>query len=252
MARKKSHEAHANHERWLVSYADFITLLFAFFVVMYAISQVDARKLGRLVHSMTAAFGGGMFDAGSQGIPISPGSMDGIDSLPLENAQPIAAPELTELARIERNLSEALAHEQALDRVSVFRDHRGLVVSLAESGFFDSGSAELKEDSLRLLDIIVGALKDTSSHIRVEGHTDNVPIHNPRFNSNWELSGARAIFVINHMIGKHGFAPETLSASGYSEYHPVASNNTAQGRARNRRVDVVVLNSITRIGEEPR
>jgi chemotaxis protein MotB len=252
MARKKSHEPHQNHERWLVSYADFITLLFAFFVVMYSISQVDAKKLGRLVHSMVSAFSSGVFDAGNPVATISPGSAAGIDhKVPLESIRPVLTPEVTEFAKIEENLSEGLNNEQALDRVSVFRDHRGLVISLAETGFFDSGSAEIKPNSLRLLDIIIDSLKNSSGHIRVEGHTDNIPIHNIRFNSNWELSTARATFVIYYMIGKHALPPEKLSASGYSEYHPVAGNDSAQGRAKNRRVDIVVLNSATRIGEEP-
>jgi chemotaxis protein MotB len=252
MARKKAHEPHQNHERWLVSYADFITLLFAFFVVMYSISQVDAKKLGRLVHSMVSAFSSGVFDAGNPVATISPGSAAGIDhKVPLESIRPVLTPEVTEFAKIEESLSEGLGGEQALDRVSFYQDRRGLVISLAETGFFDSGSAEIREDSLKVLDIIVEALKTTSGHIRVEGHTDNIPIRNARFFSNWELSTARATSVIYYLIGKHTFPPQKLSASGYSEYHPVASNDSAQGRARNRRVDIVVLNEATRIGEEP-
>jgi chemotaxis protein MotB len=161
-------------------------------------------------------------------------------------------PEFTEFKRVEETIAEQLKKENASEKVSMFQDRRGLVISLAETGFFDSGRAEIRESSLRVLDIIVETLKANANHIRIEGHTDNIPIHNARFNSNWELSTARATYVIYYMIGRHGMQPGTLSASGYSEYHPIASNDTPQGRAKNRRVDIIILNSSTRTGEEPR
>jgi chemotaxis protein MotB len=258
--RRRRPRAHTNHERWLVSYADFITLLFAFFVVLYASSQVDQRKVGKLALAIQVAFQEmGVFPASTTQIPL-----DLNDPMPFSTVQAIqnvertaeigriaSAPkgglsgssDDTDLATLRGELEQALHAEIALHQVSLHRDTEGLVISLREFGFFDSGSAAIKPEALPALDRIASILAIRTCNLRIEGHTDNVPIHTPTIASNWELSTNRATELVRLLIVGHGFAPERLSAAGYAEYHPIASNLTAQGRAQNRRVDIVILNT---------
>jgi chemotaxis protein MotB len=255
--RKKAVEA-VNHERWLVSYADFITLLFAFFVVLYASSQVDKRKVGKLALSIQVAFQElGIFDTSNTLIPLN-------DSEPLpfskiqvvENAertsdmQRFVQPTKGELTpslsapmkNVQAELEKALAPEIRNRLVEVKARREGLIVSLREIGFYDTGSATLRPSSRGAMDRLANVLASRSESLRVEGYTDNVPIRNGRFTSNWELSTARASELIKVLIERYAFEPQRLSAAGYAQYHPVASNDTTDGRARNRRVDIVILN----------
>ena len=258
MRRRKRARAHSNHERWLVSYADFITLLFAFFVVLYASSQVDQRKVGKLSLAIQVAFQEmGVFPASTTQVPL-----DINDPMPFSTVQAIENVERnselgrisssptdslagssgeTDLATLRSELEQALHSEIALHQVALRRDTEGLIISLREFGFFDSGSAAIKAQALPALDRIASILAIRTCRLRVEGHTDNVPIHTVQMTSNWELSTARATEVIRILIVGHRFAPERLSAAGFAEYHPVASNLTTQGRAQNRRVDIVIL-----------
>jgi|SRR5579871_725072 chemotaxis protein MotB len=262
MSRRRHRSRNANHERWLVSYADFITLLFAFFVVLFSSSQVDARKIGKLAMSIQVAFQElGVFPASTTQIP-----MDAREPLPFSTVQAIEnAKHATELGRLsspatdslssvadEENIStlqneleQALKHEIAVRSVALHRETEGLVISLREFGFFDSGSAELKPSAMPALDRIASILSIRVCHVRIEGHTDNVPIHTSVMTSNWELSTARATELVRLLIQRYNFAPDRLSAAGYAEYHPIASNDTPQGRAQNRRVDLVVLSGHT-------
>ncbi|MGB9362676.1 MAG: OmpA family protein, partial [Candidatus Sulfotelmatobacter sp.] len=148
----------------------------------------------------------------------------------------------TDMTTLRSELEQALHGEIALHQVSLHRETDGLVVSLREFGFFDSGSASINPQSLPALDRIASILAIRTCRLRIEGHTDNIPIHTPQMTSNWELSTARATELIRVLIVDHRFAPERLSAAGYAEYHPIASNLTASGRAQNRRVDIVILN----------
>jgi chemotaxis protein MotB len=258
LRRRRRARAHVNHERWLISYADFITLLFAFFVVLYASAQVDQRKVGRLALAIQVAFQElGVFPASTTRIPLDSG-----EPMPFSTVQAIEnATHNTELGRIssppegslsavseEANLStlqaelqQALQHEILLHTVALHRESEGLVISLREFGFFDSGSAGLKSSALPALDRIASILALRTCRLRIEGHTDNIPIHSAQIASNWELSTARSTEIVRVLILRYGFSPERLSAAGYAEYHPIASNDTAQGRAQNRRVDVVIL-----------
>lgn len=258
--RRRRQRRQSNHERWLVSYADFITLLFAFFVVLYASSQVDKRKVGKLALAIQVAFQElGVFPASTSQVPLDMG-----EPMPFSTVQAIqnvkrnaelgriashpedslaAASEESDLATLQRELHQALHNEMALHEVAMHRETDGLVVSLREFGFFNSGSAAIKPESLPALDRIASILSVRTYRLRIEGHTDNIPIHNSQMASNWELSTARATEVIKVLIVGHRFAPERLSAAGYAEFHPVASNLTAQGRAQNRRVDIVILNT---------
>jgi chemotaxis protein MotB len=261
--RRKRSRAHSNHERWLVSYADFITLLFAFFVVLYASSQVDKRKVGKLSLAIQVAFQElGVFPASTTQIPL-----DTNEPMPFSKVQAIenvkhnaaigriasppedslaASSEETDLTTLQNQLSEALHHEIALHEVTLHRETDGLVISLQEFGFFDSGSATIKPESLAALDRIASILAIRTYNLRIEGHTDNIPIHTARIVSNWELSTARATELVRLLIIRHRIAPERLSAAGYAQYHPVASNLTAQGRAQNRRVDIVILGTASK------
>jgi len=229
MRRPKKHITKVSHDRWLVSYADFITLLFAFFVVMYSTAQVDRKKASQLATAIQAAF---------QQLGVNPGA-------PVTS---IASPgqevplDLSELKReLEQALAEQIAHNQAAVRMT--RD--GLIISLREGGFFDSGSAGIKAGSEAAFSRMAVLLENRPYNLRIEGHTDNLPINNAHFHSNWELSTTRATEVVRLLIVKYDFGPQRLSAAGYAEFHPIASNGTQVGRALNRRVDVVVLNSRT-------
>ncbi|AMY10389.1 Chemotaxis protein MotB [Luteitalea pratensis] len=238
-SRRRMHQAHtASHERWLVSYADFITLLFAFFTTMYAISTVDARKLTTMVDSMQEAFD-------SRGIDVA---------APKTTApRPVTptAPSLTTEQR-ERALAQRLRERLAGSAVDIEIDHRGVVVSMREAGSFPTGSADLSavaRDVLRELAATLGG--DSAVALRVEGHTDDVPIQTGRFRSNWELSTARATSVVTYLVEQVGVAPRRLSAAGYGEFHPRVANASDADRARNRRVDVIILNEETAAAEEP-
>ncbi|MFB3901901.1 MAG: flagellar motor protein MotB [Acidobacteriota bacterium] len=240
--RKRKKEGHPSHERWLVSYADFITLLFAFFVVMFASSHVDQRKVERFSESFRAAIEHlGLFELGSHAMAVSDKAASPEETYRFVEPIGVMAGEDVLRATGERIL-ERLRRENVLHKVRIGNDRRGLVISLAEAAFFDSGSAELRPDSLVILDTIAEEIRKIRNHVRVEGHTDDVPIHNARFPSNWELSTARATQVIAYLLSRYDFDPALLSAAGYGQFHPVADNSTAEGRALNRRVDIVVLN----------
>jgi len=256
--RKKRAPAHVNHDRWLVSYADFITLLFAFFVVLYASSQVDKRKAGHLAEAIKVAFQElGAFTAsnakaGVQGDRATPIQ----DAQDAENAKLAAAlgnivnsgsekltgaAETQSLKDAQQEIQKALHPEIERHEVSMSMRPDGLAISLKEIGFFDSGTATIRPDALDAISRLAAVLKLRPENLRIEGHTDDVPIHNSRFASNWELSSSRATEMIRMLITQHGLDPSRLSASGYAEFHPIAANNTVLGRAQNRRVDIVIL-----------
>jgi len=255
MARKKKHAEHVNHERWLVSYADFITLLFAFFVVMFAASNSDKKKAGQVAQSVQSAFTDlaiftpsgkkvPLYDDG--GVPSTATSVIGNMQSKFNNTQvvpgagkgesdtPATMPEVK--AQIEKALQTQLENKS----VRVTSDERGLTISLSEAGFFTPGSEVMHPTGGEVLDRIVSNLLTIPNPVRIEGHTDTTPIHTARFPSNWELSTARAEHVLHYLIDAK-VPPERLSPAGYGQYKPVASNATPEGRAENRRVDVVIL-----------
>jgi chemotaxis protein MotB len=252
-----------NHERWLVSYADFITLLFAFFTTMYAISTVDAMKLNAMVESMQVAFASGEADSPRPGPGPGTGAMPQRLNIPAQRRTPrVASREGTKggdqesetlavsVEEVQARLSVRLEQQVQSGLVEIDVDPRGLVVSIREAGSFATGSTELSAVLRLVLGEIAAALGDVGNLVRVEGHTDTVPIHTERFASNWELSTARAVSVVAHLLAR-GLQPERLSAAGYGEFHPRASNASEAGRARNRRIDIVVLNPLTGEREEP-
>jgi chemotaxis protein MotB len=259
VSRKKRHEEHVNHERWLVSYADFITLLFAFFVVLYSSSQVDKRKVGQLSLAIQVAFQQmGVFETSNTKMPLSTS-----EAMPFQDVQAVENVVRTQdlqrfvqrpsgalsntvipgVTDIQSEIEKALAPEIQRHVVELSSRREGLVISLREIGFFESGSASLRSSSQDAVDRLAQILGTRDEMLRIEGHTDNIPIHNAQFQSNWELSTARAIELIQTFIARYHFSPDRLAAAGYAQYHPVDSNGTAEGRAHNRRVDIVVLKS---------
>jgi chemotaxis protein MotB len=263
--RRRRTEDRTSHERWLVSYADFITLMFAFFVVLYSSAQIDKRKAGQLAEAIQVAFQQmGVFDASSsrvalaneQPLPVADvqiiESVKRLQTMGRLSTSPqgsfpgsVDRPKMDEL---QRKLENALALQIDNRIISVTPNKEGIVVSLREAGFFQSGSTQLGPQTLPVLAAIVKIVGPEKMDIRIEGHTDNVPIHNDKYDSNWELSTARATEIIKLFITKFSIAANRLSASGYAEYFPTASNDTAEGRATNRRVDLVILNSISDAG----
>jgi len=205
--------------------------------VNYSTSQVDKKKVSQLAAAIQVAFQ-------QFGIGRTP-DMSTVAPVDQSVAAPVVAPpasdETRDLSELRKELEKALAPEIARGEVEVQGADQGLVISLREAGFFDSGSAGVKVASQQAFSRMATVLGERQYDLRIEGHTDNVRIHNNQFTSNWELSTARATEMIRMLITKYGFAPQRLSAGGYGEYHPIASNSTEAGRARNRRVDVVVV-----------
>lgn len=244
---RRAPRSHVNHERWLVSYADFITLMFAFFVVLYASATADQKKQAQMSASIDSAFRAlGIFPSAARKAPNVPGPA-GADKpvLPMNivMGEDVMAPAQVknDLERIRRELTQTLSSQVAGHTVSIQMGRDGLVISLREAGFFASGSATPKPGTLPTLRQIAASLAHTPYDLRIEGHTDNVPIHNADFPSNWELSTARATEIVKLFITRYHIDPARLQASGYAEYHPQASNDTAEGRALNRRVDIVIV-----------
>jgi chemotaxis protein MotB len=270
MKRRRKKPVSTNHERWLVSYADFITLLFAFFVVLYSSSQVDKRKVGELALAIQVAFQQmGVFAASNTDVPL-----DTDEPMPFSNVQIVSNHERTtdlgqivpvannlpaagysdaedNLDALRRQLQHTLAAEIARNEIVLRTGTDGLIISLHEIAFFDSGSAQLRAGSMPTFTHIAKILNEHAYRIRIEGHTDNLPIHNSQFTSNWELSTARATELVRLLITQYQFAPTRLAAAGYAQYHPVASNDTVEGRAQNRRVDLVVIGKVHGTTETP-
>jgi chemotaxis protein MotB len=258
MARKKRTEEHENHERWLVSYADFITLLFAFFVVMYSISSVNEGKYRVLSDAMVAAFR----DPERRLEPIqvgelmrSPTQSDAmldrdkpiievlkvpLPAQPAEQAEPEAEDVDDAVQKLADSIEASMADLVDDGLIKVRRDKRWIEVEIKSSILFASGSAQLSASSAPVLRELAEKFKPLDNVIHVEGFTDNVPINNFEFLSNWELSASRAASVV-HLFTRLDIDPKRLAAIGYGEFRPVASNDTADGRARNRRVVLVIM-----------
>lgn len=251
---KKKHAEHVNHERWLVSYADLLTLLFAFFVVLFASSVSDKKKTAAMAAAMQSAFSeSGAFDAHSRTPPLEPGAGNS-QGAPAPLMMPLpTSPEsgsgigngdakLSPKA-VEAAVQEAVAGDALQGSATVHADRDGTTISLSDAGLFASGSADLSPAALPLLRKIAASLPDRE--LRVEGHTDNLPIHSDRFRSNFELSTARAAAVAEALMQASRIAPSRFALAGYGEFRPATSNATAEGRAKNRRVDIVVTGPAT-------
>lgn len=238
MSRKKKHEEHENHERWLVSYADFITLLFAFFVVMYSVSSINEGKYRVLSETMVSAF--------TNHKPM--GKMSVVE-LPLEQSRPVMEKEIQQQPndfQVYMKVANALG---ALDNsnadVSVQNSARGISIKIKDEVAFDSGSVVMKPEILEVLDLIAALVKDLPNLISIEGHTDTIPIRSAQFPSNWELSASRSAALVRYFVNRHQLGSERFSATGYGGERPLESNATPEGRSANRRVDIVILRETT-------
>jgi len=253
MNRKPKHRAGVSHERWLVSYADFITLLFAFFVVLYSSSQMDRLKAGRLAAAIQVAFQElGIFQESPGRVKpeTNVAVVQGLKQYaafnhlsPAPEPGAVAAGGNGEVRQLMERLQRELAPEIAKQEVRLRAGPEGIVLSLQELGFYDPGSDELRPGAEDFLRRLAPILLTYASRLRIEGHTDNVPIHNARFPSNWELSTARATGLVRLFVDQYDIPASRLSAAGYAEFHPVATNDTAEGRRLNRRIDLVILAS---------
>lgn len=241
MAKRKKHEDHENLERWLVSYADFMTLLFATFVVLYALSQVDASDFAKLEDALKRAFQSNMLDGQESILESSSSIFDGASGA----TSPIMLEYLS--PRYEQDSYEEIeksVNDMNLDGVEAQIDSRGLVIKLSDNALtFKSGSAEITPDSLVPLGEVAKLIKEKFAiHIiRVEGHTDSDPVSNSIYPSNWELSSARASSVVRHLINNYKFSPSIFIAAGYADTVPVVKGNSQRDKQKNRRVEIVVL-----------
>jgi len=241
MSRRKHEEEHENHERWLVSYADFITLLFAFFVVMYAISSINTGKYRVLSDSLGSAFGRNAPQVPPTRAQLEIG-FNGLKPLAVLRREAAARREHEQLAAVSHELQKSLASLITQGKVQVTQSNRGINVTINSSVLFATGEARLTNNAKDILKSVAQTLKDDKHAIQVEGHTDNVPINTPLFASNWELSSARAGSVVR-LFAENGIAENRMLAIGHSATQPLDSNDTSEGRAHNRRVEVMILAS---------
>lgn len=241
--KHQEHEKEPNHERWLVSYADFITLLFATFVALYAMSKSDSQKAKAAAESMRFYFGY------AEKLMIPQEALD-FRQIPAEKASSARprkdqktnrSAKSEDFERVKGEIESFLLSKGLMGKVQVEVDARGLVISLKEAGFFASGRADVEEEALGLLQEVAGHLREYNNPVRVEGHTDDLPIRSRDFPSNWELSTARATRVLRFLVERYGLDARRASALGFAQYRPLGPNDTPAGRARNRRVDIVFL-----------
>jgi chemotaxis protein MotB len=247
VARKRQHPEHENHERWLVSYADFITLMFAFFVVMFASSQTDKARAQRVSDSVKDALNkggvtsavheilGGTVDEKGKGNA----QMKGPGGSQKVSAQPAV---LAELLPSMQYLNKELQAEINDGKIEMHLEPRGLVLSLRQAAFFPSGEDTIDPKTYPIVEKIAQTIRALPNSVRLEGHTDSVPIHTARFHSNWELSAARSIGMMELLSERFEIPRQRMAIAGYADTAPVDSNDTPEGRAHNRRVDVVILN----------
>ncbi len=224
---RKKHDSKEDLERWLLTYTDLVTLLLAFFVVMYSMSQIDAKKFGKVAEALHGALRGG-------------------DNLLWRDAREQKTKgygllKLGDLRMLQTKIDEKFQHLGQQGEVQTELTERGLVVHILESALFKEGSAKLQLKAMELLDIVSDRIKNIPNHIRVEGHTDDRPINTVRYPSNWELSSARATEVVRYFVNNHSIPSDKISALGYGQYRPIHPNNSIENRAFNRRVDVVIL-----------
>jgi chemotaxis protein MotB len=257
MARHKK-RLHANHERWLVSYADLLTLLFALFVVMFASSQGDrsrAQKISQAVDKalrgdsltpkVAAVLGGTVDDKGKGNAQLKGPSMRAPQNAPDE---PVLNIDLTNAIQALQN---TLRTEMKQDQVSIHLEARGAVISLNTQALFPSGGDTIERTIYPLLAKVAVTLNELPNPIRLEGHTDSLPISNQRFRSNWELSAARSIAMLRILNGRYGVSRERMAIVGYADTNAIGDNLTEEGRMKNRRVDLVLLSEFGRKSEPP-
>ena len=234
-SKKKRHEDHID-ETWLIPYADMLTLLLALFIVLFAMSNVDSTKFHELKRALESAFSGGV------------GILSSDTTIPKQDDDSLNMDSLTEFILEEERLQQykimldTYFQEQGLENfVTNIVTERGLQVTIQEMALFDSAKAQLRPEALQVITNLSVILSELDNYIEISGHTDNLPISTVEFPSNWELSVARSVNVIKYMLRNENLKPEKFSVVGYGEYRPIRSNLTAEGRASNRRVELLVL-----------
>ncbi len=225
-----------NHERWVLSYADLVTLLLGFFIILYATAEIDVGKFEAIAHGLSVAFNVEVKEGADEGSPIFEG---GTGIMPgALNASPIDR----DLELIRTGIREsAEAEGVAPASFVVTRDEQNIIIRLADNLLFPSASSAIRPEALTLLDVVGAVVADLPNPIRIEGHTDNVPVGTERYPTNWELSSARATAVLRYLVEAGGIDPGRVFAAGYAEFRPTAPNLTPEGRALNRRADIVVV-----------
>ncbi|EAX48902.1 OmpA/MotB domain protein [Thermosinus carboxydivorans Nor1] len=254
MARKQ-HSHHEEHidETWLVPYSDMLTLLLALFIVLYASAEVDQKKFEQLAQSFSYAFRGNtsIFESvrtvpyaaeGPPQMPILPKTPPVVSSMSGTNEHAYMM-ETVQLIELKKQLDRYIAESNLAGDIQTALTDDGLMIRIKDTALFASGRAELKPESLRLGTEIARMIAPLSQRVIVAGHTDNMPINTPEFPSNWDLSTKRALNFMKYMLSQAEIKPERISVSGYGEYRPVASNDTEEGRAKNRRVEVLIMRS---------
>lgn len=248
MARRKRQEEHDNHERWLVSYADFITLLFAFFVVMYALSTVNEGKYRILSDSMVNAFRNVPINTSGQAPAVVPIPLPPKPATVVRTPDPVKE-QRRENENVAKDILEVMAPLIEQGKVRVIETSRGVTIEINDSILFSPGQALLQPPMVKAMRAIAEVIAASEFPITIEGHTDNVPISTLQFPSNWELSAVRATTVLR-LFADAGVAAERLTAIGYADTRPVEPNLLADGRARNRRVSILIDSAVPEKGTE--
>jgi len=261
MQQRHKHEEHENDERWLITYADLITLLMVFFVVMWSISRADAAKFASVAESLSVAFGA---PKGSVIVMPATGTSRSSKQAPKNAAAKAdastkrgggSAGDQTALQRVAATIEDMIRDKGLQDMISLdgSADGRKLTIRLRDSVLFTQGGAVLTPDAQDLVLRLGDVLKNIGMRVSVSGHTDDIPIRSGAYESNWQLSTARSTAVIEHLIKYAAFPPQLLSSSGYSEFHPIVPNDSPENRAKNRRVEFVITDegALDLSGSEP-
>lgn len=220
---------------WIDTYADTITLLLTFFILLYSISAVDSQKLSKLSKALQSSLGGS----------TSIEKLEKLEDLKVEVGKPNL--EKDDLAK---KVNKAIQDNNLQDSVKVREEDRGIVLQLDENILYDSGKSDLKETSINALDTITKLVSDMDNDVLVEGHTDNVPIHNSQYASNWELSTARAVSVVRYFVENKQVPPTRFAVKGYAEFRPLVDNSTPENRSTNRRVDILIVDKKEKAKQE--
>ena len=225
MARKKKKEDDIKTDGWMDTFADTMTLLLTFFILLYSISAVDSEKLKQLSEALQYSLTG----------ETSIEEVQSIDDLKVELEKG------TKYEDLAAKLNEIIEQNSLTDEIKIRKEDRGIVLELDESILFDSGKADIKPNSIPVLDTIAKIINETDNEIVAEGNTDDVPVKNAEFDSNWELSTKRALSIVKYLIENKNINPNRISIKGYGEFNPIAPNDTPENKANNRRVDILVV-----------
>lgn len=237
--KKRKEAEQENHERWLLTYADLITLLLAFFIMMYTLSKQDAQKYQEVTEYLRAIFTGGTAIL-NKGGASGTGSAPAAATTPPATLPPLEATNNEIMKQLQLEIRNLAPLGDVEHNFSVFADERGIVVRVLDKAFFDEGKADLKDKAKKAIQKIIPIIKQVNRDVRIEGHTDNVPINTPEFRSNWELSVRRATEVVRYIIEKSDISPKMISAAGYAEFRPLTENSTPENRAMNRRIEIII------------